>query len=1789
MERITRKRSKREVMGLMEPLVSDWFGRRFEGLTEPQAYAIPLIHERRSVLVSSPTGTGKTLTAFLSIINELFKYAKEGRLEDRIYAVYVSPLKALANDINRNLEEPLREMRELSEAREEGFPQIRVGVRSGDTSSYERQRMLRKPPHIFITTPESLALVLAAPKFRERFSRVEWVIVDEIHEVCDSKRGVHLSLTLERLQDLCESPFVRVGLSATLAPMEEIASFLSGYQDGGPREICLVEAKTRKDLDLSVICPAEDMTALPFEIVNARMYDTLKEMVDAHTTTLVFTNTRSGTESVVYKLKERGLEKIEAHHGSLSKETRLGVEERLKRGDLKCVVSSTSLELGIDIGSIDLVCQIGSPKSVAKGLQRVGRSGHGHGQTAKGRMLVMDNDDLVECAVLSRAAHRGQVDRVSIPENCLDVLAQSIVGMSVERRWGVEEAFRLVRGSYCFRNLSRESFMDVLRYLGARDEFEGVYSKIWFDPEEGRFGRKRGSRMIYSMNVGTIPEEANYRVFTEKGGMVGDLSEKFAERLSPGDVFVLGGRSYEFRRIKGMRAFVREAQGKKPTVPSWTGEMLPRSFDLSMEIARFRREMALRLEGGEEEGIIDWLREEFAVDHGSAQTILSYFREQISSCDLIPNDQSLAVEGYIDMGGRYSVIFHFPFGRRVNDALSRAYAFQITKRLGCNVSVSITDDAFMITSPRRVDLDGVKGMLSSSDLEGVLRKAVKDSELFKQRFRHTAARSFMILRAYKGRQVSVNRQQVRSSFLLDSLGEMGRFPVIEETYRELLMDVMDIDNARGVLIAIEEGEREVLVIDYSSTPTPFAHGVVLAGISDLVLMEDRSALLRELHRKVLSKVMAQDLKEFEFEEERVSQYFQDKAVLARTQEEIPGLLSRTGPLRIFKERGRTLYPYVARERSTVDEWALRLLRSGEIASVYLDDFYFVNAVDLPLYASIFRKERTIGGLEHRVLECLDQGRSAKELADLTGSSVDRVGAVLRKLESTFQIGRCDLDGRRWLYCRREVTPFPREGALDTAIERLLSSFGPAGMDEIAYALNLGEDEVRRALEDMVREGILVEGWFLVSEQPQFLTERDYLRLKSGSLTAIDHQSVAEYRRSKQAGPFGDIMECLRFFGEMGMPFDVYSRVENFTLEGWERLRQEGIVLSGRFLRGRVRYVLSKDAPMFVEAYRRDGLSANDRMLLDLIDRHGGLTLRALAALTELTKGQLKESLDRLDRNLYVVRGYESGESWSSENVYMKFDPPAYGGDAVRDIVERFVRAHGPVPFRAIRQYTRFGKREILDALSSLDLERISVGRENTEMYLMAEEFEALERTVAAPDRVRVCSLYDPIVQPLWAQISSRYGDRWIFPLIQGSRVVGALEKWNMSGLVEVRQLDLEEGSLLPQVVEALEEVIRYHSMAGLDVLRLTEVMGTAVPDLASDVRRVFEERGYMSVGEYLAKGNLVPHVFSWERILANVFRRQGLAPDTVYENVLDAIKITRGFRSDAEASLRCQVAVPLKKLQEQRLLERVNIIPGYVTYTDLKSASLLAKAKSHPLTEDMVNLLKILRDKGSLNKEEMYTLSLVGKKGTYEALLALQKSGNVYTDHRGRLRPVPESDLDVHEARKEVIRGLFRNFGVFSAEDLQRFVLNEISMREMRVILSELEKEGLLVKGFLREGSQSLHWMLGEDLSSMDESFGESFVLTPEDNLYLYLKPWIKETRPSMSSVIFRGTEVVGAFSYRKRGKDIIITEFEGDREARALLNKHVKRLGLTIRGEETGGIPDWEIQEFYEKVHPGV
>lgn len=841
-----------EILSTMHPLLKEWFLSKFNTFTPPQKYAIVESAKGNNVLITSPTGSGKTLAAFMTALSMLIEKAEKRELQDEVYVVYVSPLKALNNDIRKNLQEPLREIYEIAEKKGIDLQQIRVAVRTGDTEASERQKQTKKAPHILITTPETLAITLSSPKFSKNLRNVKFLIVDEIHAMAENKRGTHLALSMERLQRIQLGKMIRIGLSATIAPIEEIAKFLVGREFGVERDCYVADVTFEKKIDIKVVSPIRDFFNLTAEEISERLYETIADLVRNSRTTLIFTNTRSATERVVYHLKKRLKdEEIRAHHSSLSKEVRLEVENELKEGKLKCVVSSTSLELGIDIGYIDLVILLGSPKSINRALQRIGRSGHRLHEISVGRIVVLDPDDLVECTVLAKEAMERNLDRIRIPENCLDVLSQHIVGMAVEKKWSVDEALAIVRNAYPYRNLSRKDFIEVLRYLsGEFSELErkNVYAKIWFDEREGFFGRKRKARPIYYLNVGTIPDEVAINVITKEGKMVGKVEEDFAERLIVGDIFVLAGKTFRFLKSKGMNIIVEEAEGEKPTVPSWFSEQLPLSYDLALRIQRFRREMEEKLENA-----VDWLVENYNVDRETSSAIYRYFVEQKLFSE-IPNDRKLVVEKFEGEEENY-YFFHTLIGRRANNAISRVFAYRVGVMKDCNVKIVANDNGFALILPyyKRLNDAEIESLFMMPNFEEHLKKALDQSEMLRRRFRHVAVRSLMILRNYLGREKSVWKQQLNADAILSFLKRYyPDFPVLRETYREIMEDSMEIQNALKFISKIgKEIELKIVRIPY---PSPFAFNLFVLGEEDVVLMEDRRKILRELHEKVMSVI-----------------------------------------------------------------------------------------------------------------------------------------------------------------------------------------------------------------------------------------------------------------------------------------------------------------------------------------------------------------------------------------------------------------------------------------------------------------------------------------------------------------------------------------------------------------------------------------------------------------------------------------------------------------------------------------------------------------------------------------------------------------------------------------------------------------------------------------------------------------------------------------------------------------------------------------------------------------------
>ncbi|MGA7557716.1 MAG: DEAD/DEAH box helicase [Terriglobales bacterium] len=817
------------------PLVQEWFTARFSTPTEPQEQGWPHILAGHTTLISAPTGSGKTLAAFLACIDRLVCKALAGELRDRTEVLYVSPLKALGNDIQKNLEIPLGEILQMAGDRGLLMPEIRTAVRTGDTLMKDRRLMLKRPPHILVTTPESLYILLTAEKSRAILRDVETVIVDEIHAVADDKRGVHLSLSLERLEALTYRPPVRIGLSATQKPIEEVAHFLAG--NGRPDPV-IVNVGHKRTLDLGVEVPSSELGPVASNEMWDEIYERIVQLVNAHRSTLVFVNTRRLAERIAHQLGERlGEDNVAAHHGSLSRKLRLEAERKLKEGQVKVLVATASLELGIDVGTVDLVCHISSPRSIAVALQRVGRSGHWRGAVPRGRFFVTTRDDLAECAVLVRAIRRGELDRLIFPEASLDVLAQQIVACcaaagSGARRgqdapsassgqalatagedagattpsvsddgWDEDELFALVKRAYPYRNLSRKTFEEVLVMLS-----EGIASQrgrygayLHHDRINRKLRARRGARLAAITSGGAIPDNALFTVVAEPdGGVVGTVDEDFAVESMAGDVMLLGNTSWRIRRVeaKTSRMLVEDAHGTPPSVPFWRGEAPARTEELSLQLGELRKEISDRLpgvvpvEGWRNLPVVadaaSWLREECGLDLAGAEQLIQYTLEGRAVLGDVPTQTTIIAERFFDEGGGMQLIIHAPFGGRINKAWGLALRKRFCRGFNFELQAAATDNGLNIALAEQhsFPLADVFHFLASETMPPILEQAALASPIFGTRWRWDATRALALLRFQGGKKVPPQIQRMRSDDLLASV-----FPDVAACFENIEGDI----------------------------------------------------------------------------------------------------------------------------------------------------------------------------------------------------------------------------------------------------------------------------------------------------------------------------------------------------------------------------------------------------------------------------------------------------------------------------------------------------------------------------------------------------------------------------------------------------------------------------------------------------------------------------------------------------------------------------------------------------------------------------------------------------------------------------------------------------------------------------------------------------------------------------------------------------------------------------------------------------------------------------------------
>ncbi|RDS81532.1 DEAD/DEAH box helicase [Dyella psychrodurans] len=893
------------------PAVSAWFDATFPAPTSAQAQAWPQIRAGRHTLVAAPTGSGKTLTAFLAAIDALAQEAisRGGTLPDETRVVYVSPLKALSNDIHINLEAPLEGIR--AQLQKLGLPDapIRTAVRTGDTPQPERNLMRKVPPHILVTTPESLYVLMGSLSGREMLKSVRSVIVDEIHAVATSKRGAHLALTLERLEALCQRPLQRIGLSATQKPIEDVAKFLvgegiglapsplrgEGWGEGttsqetpkepppftadlfaratphpdplpnGEREksCTIIDVGHTRKRDLAIEVPPVPLEAVMSNDTWELLYNRLAQLVDEHRTTLVFVNTRRMAERVARHMSERiGHEAVAAHHGSLAKEQRLDAEQRLKRGELKVLIATASLELGIDIGDVDLVCQLASPRSIAAFLQRAGRSGHAVNGTPKARLFPTSRDDLIECAALLDCVRRGELDTLVQPPQPLDVLAQQIVAEVACAEWNEDALFDLVRRAHPYRTLPRAQFDAIVRMLadgfttrrGARSAY------VHRDAVHHELRARRGARLTAVTSGGTIPDMADYLVVLEpQATIVGTVNEDFAIESMAGDIFQLGNTSYRIQRVERDRLRVEDAHGAPPSIPFWLGEAPGRSNELSLGVSRLREEIVERIDAGGVQAAFDWLRDVLALNESTAQQIAEYLAKAKAALGVLPTQSTLVFERFFDESGGTQLVIHTPWGSRINRAWGLALRKRFCRQFNFELQAAATENAIVLSlsTSHSFPLEEVARYLHSSSAEHVLIQALLDAPLFPVRWRWNAVTALALPRYAGGKKVPAPLQRMKSEDLLATVfpdqvaclenitGErqIPDHPLVNQTLHDCLREAMDVDGLLDVLKGLESGAITVVARDLTA-PSPLASEVLNAApyafLDDAPLEERRT-------------------------------------------------------------------------------------------------------------------------------------------------------------------------------------------------------------------------------------------------------------------------------------------------------------------------------------------------------------------------------------------------------------------------------------------------------------------------------------------------------------------------------------------------------------------------------------------------------------------------------------------------------------------------------------------------------------------------------------------------------------------------------------------------------------------------------------------------------------------------------------------------------------------------------------------------------------------------------------
>tara|TARA_B100000315_G_scaffold250849_1_gene284462 strand:- start:2060 stop:7351 length:5292 start_codon:yes stop_codon:yes gene_type:complete len=1732
--------------------VRDWFKDTFPDFTDSQKMAISSIANGDNLLLCSPTGSGKTLTAFLSIIDKLVRLALDGKLEDKVYCVYISPIKALANDIQKNLIDPLTEIKERFLPKR--TKDIKVGLRTGDTSQSERQKMLRKPPHILITTPESLGLALASSKFRPLMNELKWLILDELHSLVPSKRGTLLSLTISLLDSVIVSPVQRIGISATMEPLDEVARFLVPASDN--QRVKIAKISGARELDLDIILPHPrfgDPTFDHKQILDANVENIL-DLVEAHTTTIVFVNTRKMTEEIVQKIRRlAGWDDsgVEAHHGSMNKQIRKDVEQRLKMGELRCCVSSSSLELGIDIGTVDLVIQLGSPGSIATALQRIGRAGHHVGGIPRARFLPTGPHDLVELVALQGAIMSGEMDLLTFPENALDVLAQFMVGLTIVGEQDIDEVYELITAAWPYRYLPYDDYIEVIDMLEEE-------KRLWVDWEENTIGKRGYSQMIYYTNLGTISPDNNYLVLNTDGSMIGQLSSSFVSSVRPGDVILLGGTTYRIQSIQGSRVNVTPVTGFRPTVPSWSGEALSRSPELSHSVLKLQKATMLALRRQRDPRRL--LKEGYGLSSRISEAVARFMEQHVAESFEVPGPNRIMMEQIIGGGTTYMVTTCR--GRAFNMTLGYFFAGIASAHDIQVYEISFDENGFLIKLSDDVDPGAFPAVFKANDHRKVIESYLIDTQLFAKRFREVAGRSLIIPRRIGAEEVSPQQFQQKADALFKTHRASSDSLLMKEVFNEILHHDLDMKGLDQFVTKVVDGTSRILHTRVK-VPSPIGMNLYMSAFEDLLSMRTRAYLIKDIDPEILRRLLGQRALATQLNEGQVNSYYEDKVSIPVDAKSLLDIMDMGGGL--DRNHANPLYRNKLEgiDKEIIRGWVKELIENGDIVRINNTGH---DGIDNKWFS------RRMGDI-HGTLGVLSS-HNAEDIDDLRKLYT---GGLTFDVSTEYE----DTEVIAW-----ESSPLsdPHE-CLRVKLVDLLGSEGPQTLDILVSRLPFPKPMIENILHELEVRNIVTIGFYRQTDEGEFILRVDEHYITGGEEDVIAYRNLQNLLLTKSFKLHDDPLDALASHVMIQKMHELLDRVKSFRFSDWKDLKHDPDVVMGRLLHNRVGYTKKDQLPLLLGLRPEPWIGEMEAKLLINITANDNVTRQQVLAdiprdeESKYLMNRAKYAINNMERQLLCVKQYEElPERKRSLSLFHRVKD-VYNAMPFDDALVELIRRIGPVKRYTLGWYVSRAGDELDDALRLLmDQGRITkviaLQPELTDFYCLLEDAPEVKKRVREDRKMRILTQSDPFCSRFIQEVRYVLKQGWYYPVFKGVDPVGRILMYKVNDYLEIKDIHIPHAYLDEFVIE-FERLLENYRDTLVEIAVLTNFNGENISEAREETKQAFDRIGFKGIGDgrRLIRGGVMDPrpVKDSVRVL---FFNNKMHQHSRTENETLAVKNVSEVRDDFALRGRCEsYRVDLKSMASANQLHQGTNLTGHRVYAPYSHFQKLLTIRNLPPDEELLDVLEFFTDNSD---PQLFMDRHALRRSEFRKLAQpLIRSGHLVQDYRGGFRTVhPTIATDHWQFKQDYLIELIKEIPVITMKQCEKMAGKPYMPEEIMTVLQHLVDEGEFIKGFLLEDLNQVCWgrkdML-ESASNIEKM--RDFVLPPSDPLAPYFAKLLRERFGFGSAyLVFFDEEPIAAFKANTRENIIDVTDLVSDpkleKEALRVIKEFAWEHQMPLRGK---------------------